>query len=653
MASKTKRNEQELALSLGRQREAMRFLHRIKSNFLALLLERRTSAMVAHRLGLVEKLWADIVEQHVRLAEAYPLETQAELDYFADDHYESALDRLRYLYMSVQGEASEIVRRVPLTAGGFKEAWAALERRYENPRAVVMSLVHQIIQTPTVGSPAFLRCAYCWIPCFGLSPGSDRWVDLCSIGMTGSWVLLSSSWTRKRVLDGKNGLDEDGSCPRLQDLRELCVSLKDDDCLHRTDDGHPLRMSVSACLPCGLQGFSVDGCWRALSRPHCSRCGQAHHALVHSTLFSSNVGGRERSTSAATVGASGEDTPGPSSVTSHSASLAIPPRTFLVTARVRVSSQRGRWRCVRALLDQGSELSLVSESLAHNLRLRRPAAKVDVSGLGESPVSLARGRVLLDLMPAGGGVGVPFKALVLPRLTVYRGHSAVRLEGWEHFTNLSWANPQPSSRDPIEILIGADFYGAVLREDLHQGPTGSTTAQAHVWLGDLRSDSEARRWSPSFRITSLRLAARPDAHSRGGRRRICPVFGSWRRLLLLRSPSWRMINGTRGTLHAHMSGGRTAANSSEIDPLVYLPHHPVLRKGAPLSKLRVVSNASSPSSLDLSLNDRLMVGPKLQADIGGVLNTWRRHEFVFKADIRKMFRQIWVHPRDVDWQRVL
>ncbi|XP_076384295.1 uncharacterized protein LOC143262293 [Megalopta genalis] len=90
------------------------------------------------------------------------------------------------------------------------------------------------------------------------------------------------------------------------------------------------------------------------------------------------------------------------------------------------------------------------------------------------------------------------------------------------------------------------------------------------------------------------------------------------------------------------------------DGAVFLPHHPVVKRnvdGAP--RVRVVFNASSPTSNGLSLNDHLLTGPKLQRDIFSVLLRWRVPRFALKADIEKMFRQIRVYEEDADLQRIL
>lgn len=69
--------------------------------------------------------------------------------------------------------------------------------------------------------------------------------------------------------------------------------------------------------------------------------------------------------------------------------------------------------------------------------------------------------------------------------------------------------------------------------------------------------------------------------------------------------------------------------------------------------MRVVFDASRKSSTGVSLNDKLLVGPKIQDDLYSILIRWRKHEFVFIADPEKMFRQVRLAQNDRDFQRLL
>ncbi|CAB0044028.1 unnamed protein product [Trichogramma brassicae] len=77
-------------------------------------------------------------------------------------------------------------------------------------------------------------------------------------------------------------------------------------------------------------------------------------------------------------------------------------------------------------------------------------------------------------------------------------------------------------------------------------------------------------------------------------------------------------------------------------PSCYIPHHGIWQKKDQGKKLRVVFNASKPTSSGHSLSDLLYVGPKLQNDLTIVVTRWRLRQYAFCADIKMMFRQILV-----------
>ena len=67
----------------------------------------------------------------------------------------------------------------------------------------------------------------------------------------------------------------------------------------------------------------------------------------------------------------------------------------------------------------------------------------------------------------------------------------------------------------------------------------------------------------------------------------------------------------------------------------YLPHHCVF-KDSTTTKLRVVFDASSKSPNGKSLNDCLLLGPRLQDDVFDIFIRFRLHQLALSADIAKM-----------------
>ncbi|XP_073821323.1 uncharacterized protein [Musca autumnalis] len=96
-------------------------------------------------------------------------------------------------------------------------------------------------------------------------------------------------------------------------------------------------------------------------------------------------------------------------------------------------------------------------------------------------------------------------------------------------------------------------------------------------------------------------------------------------------------------------------NPEEINdtPNYYLPHHAVIKPDRLTTKLRVVFNASCPSSNKTSLNDTLFPGPILQQDLVIQILKWRFFKYAFNADITKMYRQILLDSRQTKFQRIL
>ena len=436
----------------------------------------------------------------------------------------------------------------------------------------------------------------------------------------------------------------------------------------------------------------------------CSRCGRRHHSLLHPTGTEPPNGADE----AITGPSASTDQPAEAAV--HSVATPTPADgapVLLATAIVGVRSSGGELLTIRALLDQGAQVSLVSESAVQTLRLPRQANAINFIGALDGKLGTSQATVRITLAPLTGTspAAITITAHVVPRVSSYVPEWTPTTQR-KDFAGLDFADPDPSTRRPIDLIVGADYFGAPLLPGLRRGipsaliaqqtvfgwivsgPTsGSPAAGAlhHVTAQPVAAEDDIHALLRKFweveEVNAPTTLAPDDArceqhfastHSRQADGRYIvrlplkagpplDVGDSLPRAnALLRSLDRRLARDA--TLEesyreflaeyealGHMEEVAGPQRTDAVPQRVYLPHHAVVKRtpGAD-AKLRVVFNASSPTSNGTSLNDHMLVGPKLQRDILAVLLQWRIPRFALKADIEKMYRQILVHPSDTN-----
>ncbi|XP_075167666.1 uncharacterized protein LOC142239781 [Haematobia irritans] len=105
------------------------------------------------------------------------------------------------------------------------------------------------------------------------------------------------------------------------------------------------------------------------------------------------------------------------------------------------------------------------------------------------------------------------------------------------------------------------------------------------------------------------------------------------------------------TMDELISMGHMVKVALEKQANYYMPHSAVVRETSLTSKVRVVFDASSKTSNGKSLNDILLMRPRLQRDIFDIITKWRSWQFVISADVEKMF--IMIEEVDQEYQHVL
>lgn len=175
------------------------------------------------------------------------------------------------------------------------------------------------------------------------------------------------------------------------------------------------------------------------------KCSGRHHTALHETFVSMAA--------VALSAASSGSTP-----TVHVARE--PPvecsNVLLATARVWVVDRASVRHAVRALVDSGSETSLIAESLAQRLlRLPCTSAFVAIFSVGGIQTEFSRGRVATIVTARNEQFSLTVASLVLPVLSVYSGVVKSGSRSWSHVKDLELADPDFFARDSVELLLGA------------------------------------------------------------------------------------------------------------------------------------------------------------------------------------------------------
>ncbi|XP_049302953.1 uncharacterized protein LOC125776112 [Bactrocera dorsalis] len=438
---------------------------------------------------------------------------------------------------------------------------------------------------------------------------------------------------------------------------------------------------LGACINCLSKGHILANCHSTSS---CRICQRRHHTLLHENFTNQP----------ATLNALSNEQR--LNVTAHYAANRV---ILLATAEIMVQDYTGRWQPARALLDNGSHASFVTEACVQRLRLPRTLSSVHVTGIGSLQGGRAKGEVTLSISTRTLDTKFQVSTLILPKITNDLPTSALPTTSWPHLTDLPLADRYYSQPGPIDILIGMDEMDKFLLHGLRKGERGTPMAQNTVF-GWVLSGNAANLQSPPVNISTLysdlhltqlihkfweleELPARKflspeesmceklydDTTERASDGRYIVrlplkknvLIGESReaaiRALLRMERRFTANEQLRKEYTMFMdeltSMGHMEPAETTTDKLYYMPHHAVVKTTSQTTKLRVVFNASMKSTSGNSLNDALMLGPQLQQDLFSILVRFRTHRFGIIADIEKMYRQVYVAKEDTDYQRIV
>ena len=296
---------------------------------------------------------------------------------------------------------------------------------------------------------------------------------------------------------------------------------------------------------------------------------------------------------------------------SSNAAMKLKSNALLMTCRVSVIAPDGSSVEARALLDNASSASFVSERLVQSLSLPHFNQHVRVSGIGgvsqRAPIQSISSFQISPVGPNKREIGSA--AVVIPKVTCDLPLAPVPFQlNWKHLADLPLADPGFGQSGRIDMLEGRFVV------PLPRNPSAKR-------IGESRSQAVRRFLSLERALTA-----------KGRFKELNAVMQEYLDL-------------------GHAEPISSTDLEKPIEETFYLPMHAVYKATSTTTRVRAVFDASAKSSTGVSLNDTLLIGPTVHPPLINVLLRFRSYPVTLTADVSKMYRAVELTRSDRDLHR--
>lgn len=653
----------------------------------------------------------------------------------------SDIQKHHYLRSSLKGEAEQLLRHFDVTAANYNKAWNTLINRYSNKRIIVNSILNKFLnqkkinfecskslkelldttnecisslnnlEIQTVTWDPFIvhivvtkldpETRKVWEHSIGSSnnlptyneftsflEGRFRALEMIQINYKNEKrESLSSHNTHKPKIVKTFTVETNTKCTYCTNNHYICH------CTEFTQLNVEQRREFAKknglCFNCLVKGHSIKNCRQ---RTSCKTCNHKHHTLLHDAAFISKQ-----------IHTASVELESPQ-ITSMNASISDR-QVLLATAQVRIVDKYGSLITLRALVDQGSQATFITESAVQLLGLKKISLEAQVTGIGNT-THKSKHIVKFNIHSTLDSIPITqVSAHVMKKLTSLLPSKAIDISQIPGLSTLKLSDPHLNEPGPIDLLLGAEVYALIVIEGLRKfgsliaqnsrlgwlvsGTTKTKTdsssqcsIRVHTTLVEVDQllrkfwelEEVSTKETPTTLLDKYCEAHFKETHSRneegryivrlpfkeGYEERLGDSFDIAKQRLLhmekkfAKQPKFKKdykdFMDQYQSLH-HMEDVKS--NEKPDHKVYYLPHHAVIRESSTTTKLRTVFDGSAKLAEGSSLNDELLIGPPLQQDLRNLILRWRTHKIALIADVKQMYRQILVSTKDIDYQRIL
>ncbi|XP_035920072.1 uncharacterized protein LOC118517729 [Anopheles stephensi] len=397
--------------------------------------------------------------------------------------------KLQYLLSSLKSEAALLFEHTTLTADNYATTWAALLKRYDNPRMLVRDYYRTLHHLPAMHEGSVDELAQlvdeftrhvnglrklkepvdnwdtplttllffkldsstilAWEKHSSASP-KDKYSDLIDF-LQDRIRILRSSQTLAKISESKQtpvacGERRMGGKVRYVSnsvsTRKPASSTSYASCTLECAEPHHLRSCPKfykgdvkfrreviakhkLCFNCLNPNHQVRSCNSVF---RCNKCNARHHSMLH-------------------------DNSPPQVTMNVGSSNEI---VVLETVVLWLVDDHGIRHEARALLDSGSMCNIVSESLARKLLTRRTKINVALTGIGEG-VQQAKGSIIATVQSKSAPFSSPLEFLIVNSPCAEIPTAPIDVAGWK-FPDVPLADPAFNLPSRVDVIIGSDAY---------------------------------------------------------------------------------------------------------------------------------------------------------------------------------------------------
>ncbi|XP_037048458.1 uncharacterized protein LOC119082907 [Bradysia coprophila] len=425
----------------------------------------------------------------------------------------SQSQKMQILKTNLTGEAEDLIGDLTISEVNMSCAWDRLTNRYENNKVVVYKLLDKLMNQPTPRNEAkslkkmldTTDQAILALSNLGRPTGHwDDWIVLCIShkfpeNVQREWekhvgtLVALPTWTQLKTfmeeqyrimerIESSNRRPEQQKSGQLKSYQTSinsanCAACKEEHQLFSCEkwkkmevkDRWTLAKRNKLCFNCLRQHEEKLSCDK---KKPCKKCDKKHSTWLHEAR-------KHNGNQAGEV------------VVLHSS--LTPREILLATAVIEVTTEDGKKWKVRALVDSGSQGSMMTRRAADILQLPLTNSEIEVTGVGGAATGQTK-RASIKISPRfKSSWSLEVDVYILKNLTKMLPDQDYNPSQWNHLKGLTWADPKFYARGNVDILLGMDVIVEIMKSGFVKGQEGQPIAQ-ETKIGWIMSGKIDRQW---------------------------------------------------------------------------------------------------------------------------------------------------------------